>query len=182
MLPGDVLLTPSGCWHSHFNDSDSNAYWIDILDVPLVHLLEPMFFEEFGQTHQPVEQQPVSHPFWFQSAQVQSDLKQAPETQGIRHVSLDTAEHFLTQALNFIHLQPQATTRKHRSTASRIFSVALGSGHANLGDLHVTWRQGDVLAVPSWTEFDIQAHEASLLFEVNDEPTLKKLGFYKESA
>src|SRR5690606_9271348 len=28
MLPGDLLLTPSWCWHSHFNHSDSNAYWI----------------------------------------------------------------------------------------------------------------------------------------------------------
>jgi gentisate 1,2-dioxygenase len=181
MLPGDVLLTPSGCWHSHFNDSDSNAYWIDILDVPLVHLLEPMFFEEFGQAHQPVEQQPLSHPYWFQNAQVQSELNQAPETDGIRRVALQTADHFLTQALTFIHLQAQASTQKHRSTASRIFSVAQGSGQATVGDLQVTWRHGDVLAVPSWTEFEIRAHETSLLFEVNDEPTLKKLGFYKES-
>ena len=45
MMPGDVLLTPNWCWHGHGNDSTANAYWIDFLDVPLVHLLEPMFFE-----------------------------------------------------------------------------------------------------------------------------------------
>jgi gentisate 1,2-dioxygenase len=45
MMPGDVVLTPNWCWHGHGNDSRSNAYWLDVLDVPLVHLLEPMFFE-----------------------------------------------------------------------------------------------------------------------------------------
>src|ERR1700761_852086 len=45
MMPGDVLLTPNWCWHGHGNDSKANGYWIDFLDVPLVHLLEPMFFE-----------------------------------------------------------------------------------------------------------------------------------------
>src|SRR6266478_4320455 len=45
MMPGDVVLTPNWCWHGHGNDSRANAYWLDVLDVPLVHLLEPMFFE-----------------------------------------------------------------------------------------------------------------------------------------
>ena len=45
MMPGDVVLTPNWCWHGHGNDSRACAYWLDVLDVPLVHLLEPMFFE-----------------------------------------------------------------------------------------------------------------------------------------
>ena len=45
MEPGDVLLTPNWSSHGHGNDSRSNAYWLDFLDVPLVQLLEPMFFE-----------------------------------------------------------------------------------------------------------------------------------------
>ena len=45
MMPGDVVLTPNWCWHGHGNDSRANAYWLDVLDVPLVQLLEPMFFE-----------------------------------------------------------------------------------------------------------------------------------------
>ena len=45
MMPGDVLLTPNWCWHGHGNEGRACAYWLDVLDVPLVQLLEPMFFE-----------------------------------------------------------------------------------------------------------------------------------------
>lgn len=45
MLPGDVLLTPNWGYHGHANDSVEEAYWIDILDAPLVHFLGPMFFQ-----------------------------------------------------------------------------------------------------------------------------------------
>src|SRR5207244_3718689 len=29
MAPGDVVLTPSWCWHGHANESDAASYWID---------------------------------------------------------------------------------------------------------------------------------------------------------
>ncbi len=45
MAPGDVVLTPSWCWHGHANDSDATSYWIDFLDVPFVQHSEAMFFE-----------------------------------------------------------------------------------------------------------------------------------------
>src|SRR5262245_35828681 len=45
MAPGDVLLTPNWSTHGHGNQSRACAYWLDFLDVPLVQLLEPMFFE-----------------------------------------------------------------------------------------------------------------------------------------
>ena len=54
MEPGDVLLTPNWSSHGHGNDSRACAYWLDFLDVPLVQLLEPMFFEpnEEDKTHE----------------------------------------------------------------------------------------------------------------------------------
>jgi gentisate 1,2-dioxygenase len=45
MEPSDVLLTPNWAWHGHANESKASGYWIDFLDVPLTHLLGPMFFE-----------------------------------------------------------------------------------------------------------------------------------------
>ncbi len=45
MAPGDVVLTPSWCWHGHANESDATSYWIDFLDVPFVQHSEAMFFE-----------------------------------------------------------------------------------------------------------------------------------------
>src|ERR1700720_692508 len=49
MVPNDVVLTPNWCWHGHGNDGRDRAIWLDFLDVPLVHLLDPMFFEPHPQ-------------------------------------------------------------------------------------------------------------------------------------
>ena len=46
MDTGDIVLTPGWQWHGHGHDGDEPAYWFDGLDVPLVHLLEPMFVED----------------------------------------------------------------------------------------------------------------------------------------
>jgi gentisate 1,2-dioxygenase len=47
MHPGDVVLTPNWYWHGHCSEADVPCYWLDGLDVPLVHLLQPMFFESY---------------------------------------------------------------------------------------------------------------------------------------
>ncbi len=65
METGDVVLTPGWCWHGHGHDGDQPAYWFDGLDVPLTHLLEPMFFEEHPQQHEPVERVVQTSPFRF---------------------------------------------------------------------------------------------------------------------
>lgn len=181
MVPGDVLLTPGECWHSHFNESDSNAYWIDVLDVPLVHLLEPMFFAEHPDKYQAVVEQPEDHAFWFPHVRAQADLENLPAVNGVRRLMLGTEKYFATTDLAFLKLDKGATSGVHRSTASRIFAIAQGSGVAHLGTIEAQWHKGDVLAVPSWTSYEIFADEDALIFEVNDEPTLRKLGFYKES-
>ena len=65
METGDVVLTPGWCWHGHGHDGDQPAYWFDGLDVPLTHLLEPMFFEEHPQKYQKVERVAQTSPYRF---------------------------------------------------------------------------------------------------------------------
>jgi hypothetical protein len=65
METGDVVLTPGWCWHGHGHDGDRPAYWFDGLDVPLTHLLEPMFFEEHPQKYQKVERVAQTSPYRF---------------------------------------------------------------------------------------------------------------------
>ena len=65
METGDVVLTPGWCWHGHGHDGDEPAYWFDGLDVPLTHLLEPMFFEEHPEKHEKVERVAQTSPFRF---------------------------------------------------------------------------------------------------------------------
>ena len=40
MTPGDVVLTPSWCWHGHANEGRETAFWLDFLDVPFVRHVE----------------------------------------------------------------------------------------------------------------------------------------------
>jgi gentisate 1,2-dioxygenase len=180
MHPGDVLLTPASAWHSHYNEGSRNAYWIDILDVPLVHLLEPMFFEEHPERYQPIVSEPQSHPFYHPHARNMQLLDAAAATGGVRRVQLDTANEIRTFDIGFVGLQAGARRAVPRTTASRIIVVGKGRGIAQVGELRVNWSRGDVLAVPSWTPFEFEAQEDSVLMEVTDTPVLRALGFYKE--
>src|SRR5262249_28970431 len=65
METGDIVLTPGWCWHGHGHDGDRPAYWFDGLDVPLTHLLEPMFFQEHPDKHEPVVRVAETSPYRF---------------------------------------------------------------------------------------------------------------------
>src|ERR1700731_3524430 len=84
MEPGDVLLTPNWSSHGHGNDSRACAYWLDFLDVPLVQLLEPMFFEpaEEDSTHEAFEKAPPTKnsPFVFPLSETLKRLDAAAPT------------------------------------------------------------------------------------------------------
>lgn len=54
MLPGDLVLTPNWNWHDHSNDTGEPMIWLDGLDLPLVSLLEAVFFEQYPEDVQPI--------------------------------------------------------------------------------------------------------------------------------
>jgi hypothetical protein len=37
---GDLIITPDGTWHDHGNESDTPVIWIDMLDWPLMEVLD----------------------------------------------------------------------------------------------------------------------------------------------
>jgi gentisate 1,2-dioxygenase len=47
MRPGDLVLTPSWNWHDHVNGGDSEMFWFDGLDLPMIEALDAVFFEEY---------------------------------------------------------------------------------------------------------------------------------------
>ncbi len=181
MHTGDFLLTPGGCWHSHFNEGTSDAFWIDILDVPLVHLLEPMFFEEHPDGHQAVDQAPATHPFYMPAAQMDAALAASADQGGVRRSALAMEPAIPTVAASPLAIAAGATFAPPRSTANRLLLVTRGTGTARLGDASFTWARGDVMAVPAWTPFALTASTDAMLVEVNDEPVMRKLGFYREA-
>jgi gentisate 1,2-dioxygenase len=180
MRSGDLLLTPGNGWHSHFNEGDDNAYWIDVLDVPLVHRLEPMFVEHLPGGTQTITAAPAEHPYYFPRPAMLSALEPVPARGGVKLLRLDTADHIRTIAITYHQFAAGASETIAANTASRVVAVVSGRGTARIGDQSFEWARGDVLAVPSWTPHAFEAAEAALLVEVSDEPVLRMLGFYRE--
>jgi len=52
MHVGDFIITPSWSWHDHGNPSKEPIIWMDVLDMPIVELLDAQFMEKFPQQSQ----------------------------------------------------------------------------------------------------------------------------------
>lgn len=188
MEPGDVLLTPGWCWHGHGNDGAEPGYWIDYLDVPLVHLLEPMFLEWWTETDG--FQEPTSSTrdseFVFTWTETRERLDAtSPDEHGRVRIELgagvaDGVPAMPTTALFMEDVAPGARIDTLRSTASQIVTCVSGSGVTTVGEETIAWSRGDVLAIPSWTWYRHEAETDAVLFTVSDEPVQSKLGFLRE--
>jgi len=181
MRPGDVLLTPSWAWHSHENVGTSDCYWMDFLDVPLVHLLEPMFFErhpdELEKTIVDVESSPLA----FRWEETQERLAAAPlnETaEASRTVELG-APALSSIGLHMQQFDAGHRTPEQRTTANSVFAVVKGSGTTEVGGQSFSWGFGDTICVPAWRPYRHLADEDSVLLRVTDAPLFEKLGWLR---
>jgi gentisate 1,2-dioxygenase len=184
METGDVVLTPGWCWHGHGHDGDQPAYWFDGLDVPLTHLLEPMFFQEHPDKHQKVERLVTTSPFRFTREAIARSLDAAkPDPDGFhgRRITL-AAPDMPPMGLAMERLESGTTTRRHRSTANTIFLAVEGAGESVIGDKRFSWRPGDTFVAPSWTRIEHRATGDATLFVLSDEPLLRFSGYYRREA
>ncbi len=69
-----------------------------------------------------------------------------------------------------------------RHTGSKVYVVLRGQGSTRVGESVYTWQRGDFIAVAPWAwhAHDNTGSEDALLFEVNDLPTMKALGYDRE--
>jgi gentisate 1,2-dioxygenase len=185
MEPGDVLLTPNWSSHGHGNNSRACAYWLDFLDVPLVQLLEPMFFE-------PAEEETSS-----EAADGAAPTKDShfvfPLTETIKRLDAAAAESsgpfgthvelgnpaMATIGLHMMRLAPRVKTAPFQTTANNIYAVVEGTGVTTIDGERFAWSRGDVLAAPAWRPHFHEAAEDALMFRVTDEPVMQRLGFYR---
>ena len=180
MVSGDVLLTPNWCWHGHQNESDGSAYWIDFLDAPLVHLLGPMFFEQFpGGLERAVEVDEHS-PMRFAFADVRRRMDSATETQPGRRELRIGPPYLDTMAIFVSRLEAGSTFVAERATANSIFAVIEGHGRSMVDDKEFDWRRGDVFVVPSWHRHTCRAVERSFVLRVTDEPVMQKFNWLRQ--
>src|SRR5579862_8460919 len=182
MMPGDVLLTPNWCWHGHGNDGKANGYWIDFLDVPLVHMLEPMFFEgypdEYQQGTPPAEPSPMHFP-WGETKERLAAAK--PEPSGRYGAQVQFGDPAMaTIALYMMQLAAGKDTTRFRTTANILYSPVEGEGETIVEGKSFPWARGDVLVVPAWQKHYHRASSDAVVFRVTDEPALGKLGFLRD--
>jgi gentisate 1,2-dioxygenase len=179
MLPGDVLLTPNWHWHGHANESDANGYWLDFLDVPLVHLLGPMFFEHHSEGIERDAPVDVRSPMRFSFASVRQRLAEAPEAvPGRREIELG-APALASISLKVMRLAPRSSFRQAPTTANAIFAAIEGEGAADVDERGFVWQRGDVIAVPAGCRLTCRTTAESFLLRVSDEPVLRDLGWLR---
>ena len=156
---------------------------MDCLDVPLVHFLEPMFFEQHPDVYEPVVQTPFNSPYLFAWTDVQHRLDQTepdPDGRFGRRIELGSpALHSI--ALHMNRLESGTQTRTTRTTANQIICVAEGAGTSLIDGVEFAWQRGDVFAIPGWRPFQHTALGDATLFEMSDEPVMKSLGWLRLS-
>lgn len=182
MRPGDILLTPSWCWHSHASDGPDDCFWIDVLDVPLVHLLEPMFFERHPQQLEQdvvrVDEAPIA--FRWEATRAALEHAAAPANgMAAREIELG-APALTTTAIHVQRMTAGFVSPRYRTTANAIFAVLEGRGTTRCGDTEMRWEKGDMIAMPAWRSYQHRVDGDAYLVRVSDEPVMRALGLLRD--
>lgn len=185
MESGDIVLTPGGCWHGHGHAGSEQAYWFDCLDIPLVHLLEPMTNEEHPQGWEAQVVQEASSPMRFAWAEtvLALDAQAARETAEDRRLFGTTIElpapSMPTIGIKVHRLAAGFEGRRYRHYASSMFVVLQGSGSSQVGDATFDWAFGDVIAAPMGVNLRHAAGREAVLVELTDEKLMRHCAYYR---
>ena len=81
-------------------------------------------------------------------------------------------------------LRPEEKTRSHRHTSTTVYHAIRGEGVTVVGEERLQWSQGDIFVVPPWYwhSHENRLDQDVILFSINDWPTMKALGLYREEA
>jgi gentisate 1,2-dioxygenase len=172
MMPGDVVLTPSWCWHGHANESDATSYWIDFLDVPFVQHSEAMFFEQNPAGFEQITRNAPS------SYRIPSRAALGP---GNDAKTVEIAKGMLpTIGLHLLRLPSGARRDVSKTTVNHLYSVISGKARVTIeGGADESLAVGDVITVPCWHGHALEAEQDAIVFQVTDEPLLAKVGLVK---
>ena len=80
-------------------------------------------------------------------------------------------------------LKPGQKTARHRHTSSAIYFCLRGEGRTIADGVELNWKARDCFVLPNWcwhAHENLRAGEEAVLFSVNDAPTLKAFGLYRE--
>jgi gentisate 1,2-dioxygenase len=179
MRPGDLLLTPSWCWHDHRHHGDAPMAWLDVLDVPLVQACRSGFHELYPQGEQEViaELEDVMERFSAPGLYAPTDTVDDPAPLPIypwattyaalqrrARLAADPCDEITLEYKNPVTggpafktigcwatlLGPGAHTKAHRHSTSAVYHVIQGRGASIIGGTRFGWEPGDTFVVPNW--------------------------------
>ncbi len=212
MHPGDFIVTPSWTYHDHGNSGGGPVIWMDVLDLPLINLLDAGFAEHHPQHTQPLTRSegdaysryganllpvdysparnstPVfSYPYARSREVLDRMHRNGPvhPIHGIkmRFVNPATGGPPMPAIATFIQLLPKGFRgAAMRATDSTVFCAIEGSGHTRIGDAVFTWKQHDIFVAPSWMPVSHDADVDSVLFSASDRALQQVLGIWREQA
>lgn len=135
-----------------------------------------------------LEQSSMIHYKWKDTAALLRDMAKAEDSNpyddiGVEYVNpYNGAPVFATLACRAQMIRPGITTRKRRQTCHRVYHAVEGSGTAVIDGKNYEWNKGDFFVVPSMSfcHHVNAGSEPAFLFSVSDDPTMRKLGFFRE--
>lgn len=209
MNEGDLVLTPPWTWHDHEHLGSEPMIWLDVLDISLMRSIEATFFDGYDQPVQPVDPVPdrswrehgsglmgppnasprFANPLLaYPAAMALSALQSAAGLPSDPHEDVvleyrnpangQSAMPTMGQQLLLLRAGFQGRARRH--TGSKLYYVVKGTGCTVVDDERFDWTAGDFMAVAPWARHAHACSQEALLFEVNDLPALRALGYFRE--
>jgi gentisate 1,2-dioxygenase len=208
MHPGDFILTPAWTWHDHGNPGKEPVVWMDGLDIPITHLFDATFAEDYPEETQPVTRRegdaqarygsnmaplapvtgrssPVfSYPFARSRealAQLAAGEPDPCHGHKMQFINPATGGAVMPTIGAFIQLLPRGMrTLAYRCSDATVYSVVEGKGKARIGAEEYAFEPRDTFVVPGWQPLVLEAGEECVLFSYSDRPAQIALGLWRE--
>ncbi|QHE86796.1 cupin domain-containing protein [Hydrogenophaga sp. BPS33] len=181
MESGDIVLTPGHHWHGHGHEGSEQAFWFDCLDLPLVHLLEPMRAEDHPQHWEPNAVREDHSPMRIEWADTQARLAALAGTPADAHVgrTLDVTSPLMpTITIKVHHWASGWRGGAFRHAANAIHVVLRGKGNTTVDEASFDWSFGDVFVAPLGARVRHTADEEAVVVSLSDEGLMRFCGFY----
>ena len=210
MEKGDLILTPTGCWHDHGHEGTEPVIWLDLLDLPLYAYLEGSYSVEaelqapanrpdasaveYAQAglvpHRKPGQARAKYPLMrFPWKRTEAALRGAAdhtahgEAVELDYVNPETGKDVLpTMGFTAMMIRPDVPARPPLRSCSSVFHVVKGRGRSKVNGESFEWRAGDTFSAPVFAVVEHCAEdvEPAFLIRGHDTPLQEKLDYYEE--
>ena len=154
----------------------TRPYWFDGLDVPLVHLLEPMYVEGHPDGMEPVKRVVTDSPLPFPDgahAQGTGGRGAGPGGPFRAGASATRRRKCRPSPSPCTAWTAASGGRPYRCTANSAFVVMQGSGRSVIDGTTIDWSYGDTFVSPSWKTARHSAADDAVLFQMSDEDLIR---------